>query len=79
MSFATDLDALLAKLQDRVDEAMGEARGELTEMVEGAEKELAEWRGRFSELFCESAPKSAGEPTSHTETSAEGPHDEHTG
>jgi hypothetical protein len=48
-------------------------------MVEGAEKELAEWRGRFSELFCESAPKSAGEPTSHTETSAEGPHDEHTG
>ncbi len=69
MSFSTDLDTLLAKVQSRVDTAMSEARKELTEMAVAAEKEWAELRQRFGEA-CDESPKTPEpETTSQSETS----------
>lgn len=69
MPFATELDAFLAKVQVRIDAAMGEAREELKEMALEAEKDLARLRQRLSEECCESPKQPAGDPPSHSETS----------
>ena len=69
MAFSDDLDALLAKVQARVDAAMSEAREELKEMAVTAEKDWSELRQRFADDCCESAKAPAGDSTSQSETS----------
>jgi hypothetical protein len=71
MTLSSDLDALLAKVQSRVDAAMGEARAELTEMAVEAEKEWSELRQRFNEGCRESSKAPEAEPTSQPETSTD--------
>ena len=67
--FSSELDAFLAKVQVRLDAAMGEAREELKEMAVEAEKEWSELRQRFGENCCESAKPSGAETASQSETS----------
>lgn len=69
MPFSTELDAFLAKVQVRLDAAMGEAREELKAMAIEAEKEWSELRQRFADDCCESPTAPAGESTSQSETS----------
>ena len=71
MAFSDDLDALLAKVQARVDAAMSEAREELKEMAVTAEKDWSELRQRFSEGCGESPKTPEKEPASHSETSTD--------
>ena len=69
MAFSDDLDALLAKVQARLDAAMSEAREELKEMAATAEKDWSELRHRFSEECCDAPKAPKTEPASHSETS----------
>jgi hypothetical protein len=69
MAFSDDLDALLAKVQARVDTAMNEAREELKEMAVTAEKDWSELRQRFAEGCWESPKTPETGPASHSETS----------
>jgi hypothetical protein len=73
MSFATEVDAFLAKVQGRVDEAMAEARADLTAMAAEAEAELQELQRRFREGFCAEAEEPPAATTSHDETSTAEP------
>ena len=76
MPFSTELDGFLAKLQVRVDAAMGEVREELREMAVAAEKDWSDIRQHLTETFCETTAKADGEAASHSETPSEGA-DEH--
>jgi hypothetical protein len=69
MTFSTDLDAFLAKVQLRIDAAMGEAREELKEMAVEAEQDWSELRQRFADGCCEPARAPEAESTSQPETS----------
>ena len=69
MTFSTDLDDFLAKVQFRIDAAMGEAREELKEMAVEAEKDWSELRQRFADGGCEPARAPEEESTSQSETS----------
>jgi hypothetical protein len=71
MPFSSDLDDFLAKLQERIDAAMGEAREELKEMAVEAEKDWAEIRQRFRDGCCEPAKPADTEEPSHSGTSAD--------
>ena len=70
MPFSTELDAFLAKVQIRIDAAVGEARQELLEMALEAEKELAALRQRVSDACGDSSQRPTDEPPSHSETPA---------
>jgi hypothetical protein len=69
MPFSTELDAFLAKVQARVDEALGEARTELTEMAVEAEREWSLFSQKFREGFCADADDPSEQAPSHPETS----------
>ncbi len=71
MPFSTELDAFLAKVQIRIDAAMGEVREELKEMALEAEKDLATIRQRVSDAWRDTPQQPAGESSSHSETSSD--------
>jgi hypothetical protein len=79
MPFSSELDAFLAKVQVRLDAAMGEAREELTAMAAEAERDLAALRQRFSAACSESPKSPEGETPSQSETSTQAEGDDQAG